>query len=92
MSVIVTLEIKAPKSADSATVAFVKELLTGAEFEVEAGGYTVVRRLVAATLAGETDGSRPLEAAVDAYGIISAYDPARNRWTRIGTWRERDAN
>lgn len=91
MSVIVTLEIKAPKLADSAAVAFVKELLDGAEFEVEAGGYTVVRRLVAATLAGETDGTEPLQAAVDAYGLITAYDRLADRWVRVGTWRERDA-
>lgn len=92
MSVIVTMMIKAPKFADSAAVEFVKELLDGAEFEVEAGGYTVVRRLVAGTIAGETDGSQPLQAAVDAYGLITAYDPSADRWVRIGTWRERDAN
>lgn len=91
MSVIVSLEIKAPKFADSAAVEFVKELLDGAEFEAEDANYTTVRRLVAATLAGETDGSVPLQAAVDAYGIISAYDPAPKRWVRIGTWRQRDA-
>lgn len=92
MSVIVTLEIKAPKFADSAAVVFVKELLDGAEFEAEDANYTTVRRRVAATLAGETDGSQPLQAAVDAYGLITAYDPSADRWVRIGTWRERDAN
>ena len=92
MSVVVTMLIKAPKFADSAAVEFVKELLDGAEFEVETGGYATVRRLVATALEGETDGSQPLKANVDAYGVISAYDPAPNRWVRIGTWRERDAN
>lgn len=92
MSVIVTLEIKAPKFADSAAVVFVKELLDGAEFEAEDANYTTVRRRVAATLAGETDGSAPLQAAVDAYGIITAYDPAAKRWVRVGTWRQRDAH
>ena len=92
MSVIVTLEIKAPKFADSAAVVFVKELLDGAEFEAEDANYTTVRRRVAATLAGETDGTEPLQAAVDAYGLITAYDPAAKRWVRVGTWRQRDAH
>src|SRR5690606_42012218 len=74
----------------SAAIVLVKELLDGAESEVDANGIDGVQALINRALAGETDGSTALRAEARAYGTLYAYDPARDRFVGIGSWRQED--
>lgn len=90
MAPLTTITTRPAKSTDSAAVVLVKELLDGAESEVDANGIDGVQALINRALTGETDGSTALRAEARAYGTLYAYDPARDRFVGIGSWRQED--